>query len=122
MEQKVNVFGPVGRDVNVAGRDITTATNQSSDITKVLDELKALKELFESASISEEDKESIVDNIEVIEEQVSAEKPKKARIKNAWDSIVNVCSKLPALLSQGEKIKEAIEKVAPYIVKIVSKF
>jgi len=96
----------------VAGRDININSPHDNG-TDVKDLLKELKQLFESQQqIDPEEKELIMDDIEVITEQAEAEQPNKTRIKKAWDNITKFVVKMPMA------IEENVEKLQPLLSKI----
>lgn len=80
--------------------------------------MSQLTELFKTEELSQEEKDSAIDSIEVITEQVTATEPKKTRIKNAWKNLINLAAKAPTVLAGASKIKDAIDKSAPYIERI----
>lgn len=121
MGPTVNNYGTVQGSINNAGRDINYGSHNTNgvDIAALLKSLNELKSLIEKENIDTDDKDCVVASIEAIESEVKTENPRKGWIKNAWKTIVNFCSKAPAVLAEGTKIKDAIEKSKPYLEELV---
>ena len=93
--------------VNVGTQvDINSLINNLCDFIKNEDEIK------------EEDKEDIIDELQVISEQVNSEQPKKRRIEKAYNRVKDMVKNLPEKVLKTEALVVALEK----LVKALSKF
>ena len=93
--------------VNVGTQvDINSLINNLGDFIKNEDE------------INKEDKEDIIDELQVISEQVNSEQPKKRRIEKAYNRVKDMVKNLPEKVLKTEALVVALEK----LVKALSKF
>lgn len=118
-------IGTVNGDVNnvtgnmyKAGRDINLNSPHDNG-TDAIELLKELRTLIEKEELDQEEKESVVDDIEVITEQMESEQPNKTRIKKAWESLAKFAAKVPAAVEGAVKIKETVEKIYPQLQTLV---
>ena len=88
---------------NVSVTDVETIKNLCSDI---------LKDLSGLNTISEDDKEIIIDDIETIQSEVSSGSPKKIKLKKAWTSIQGFLTKIPSGLTVALQLTELSEKMS----------
>lgn len=109
----------IGGDFNNAGRDININKVDNSN-TDIIEILKELSDLLTKENLNEEDKDSALDCVELIQEQISAEEPKKHRIKNAWEKLISIVEKVPAIVSGVSKMKTALEAAQPQLQQLVS--
>ena len=95
--------GTISSVNNVSVTDVETIKNLCSDI---------LKDLSGLNTISEDDKEIIIDDIETIQSEVSSGSPKKIKLKKAWTSIQGFLTKIPSGLTVALQLTELSEKMS----------
>ena len=91
---------------NVGGHD-NTVKNTQNDLSGFFDALVQLREL--SFSLTEKEREDLEDCIEVIEEEVPKDEPKKGLLRKAWHSVEEIC--------KSEVFQTALKTVTPYVIK-----
>lgn len=107
MNLKNQSFGTVNGSVNNIenGNAYNTINVNSTETDKIMTLLKDFKELILSESeLSDENKEDILDDVEVISEQITASEPKVSRVRNAVKRLGNIITTLPASMQFTEKI------------------
>jgi glucosamine 6-phosphate synthetase-like amidotransferase/phosphosugar isomerase protein len=95
-----------------AGRDININSPHDNG-TDAVDLLKELRILIEKEDFDTEEKESVVDDIEVITEQIESEQPNKTRVKKAWERLTKFATQIPVAVEGAVKIKETVEQIYP---------
>ncbi|WHL23935.1 hypothetical protein QLH62_01935 [Streptococcus iniae] len=97
--------GTISSVNNVSVTDVETVKKLCSDI---------LIDLAGLNMFSEDDKEIIIDDIETIQSEVSADSPKKIKLKKAWNSIHGFILKIPAGLGITLQFMELGEKLSTF--------
>lgn len=119
IENSTIINGVSGSNNNFgANSNITVNSYNNGNQEELFNLMSQLTELFKAENLSQDDKDSVIDSIEVITEQVTAKEPKKARIKNAWNNIISIASKVPVALAEVSKLKDVIDKSSTYIESI----
>ena len=103
---------------NIISNNNINITNQSSE--ELINEIcKKLIDLLKEEKIDKELKESIIDDIETIQEETNKEEPKVVKIKNAYQNVKEFVVNLPKGLSKLTAIttgfKELIEAIGSLI-------
>lgn len=92
--------------VNVGTQvDINSLINNLCDFIKNEDEIK------------EEDKEDIIDELQVISEQVNSEQPKKRRIEKAYNRVKEMVINLPEKVLKAEAFVVGLDKLVKALIK-----
>lgn len=106
---------------NIAQRDIhlNNITN-ANDIAAIKDLLSNIKIIIGDIKLTEhQEKESIVDDVETIEEQLFDENPKIIKIKKAFEGLKKFVSKLPSGVATTtlmvNQLIELEEKLRPFL-------
>lgn len=119
MEKKSNsVVNNIGvnhgtvNTTNSGGIINSTQINNANEIDKLVKELKPI--INDNQDLKSEDRENLIDDLEVVEEQINSEIPKRLRIKKAFTNIINFSKVLPEGLETGSnifiKLQEFIDK------------
>ncbi|KUP25777.1 hypothetical protein [Paenibacillus sp. DMB5] len=86
-----NIYQNIGNNygnVNAAGRDVTYSGNISdNDISEIKALIEKLLPTIQGIDLTEEEKESLTDDLETISEQLDSPKPKFPRLKKAMENI-----------------------------------
>lgn len=97
----------------------TTNVNTTSEILEIVEKLI---ELIAKQDIDSNEKESVIDDLEIIKEQINSSEPKPQRLKKAVQGIYTVLQKTPALLSLFTQItinsQNLFDKVNQFIEKL----
>lgn len=109
---------------NIAERDIhsinNSNTNDIKDIVALISEVKMSIE--GTKEIEQENKEEVLDDLDVIQEQVESEKPKYVKLKKAYSGIKNFLVKLPQNITTATliatKLNELGQKIEPILERI----
>lgn len=113
--------------VNVADRNSSIKSNNTmlisdNDIEKITQLISKLKEEISKSAVSNEEKENVVDDLDIIQEQLNDSVTKPARFKKAVSNIKNflVTSSgvIGAGVTLGNNINKLVEMVNPIIEKI----
>lgn len=67
--------------------------------------------------IEEEDKEDIIDELQVISEQVNSEQPKKRRIEKAYNRVKDMVKNLPEKVLKAEVLVVGLDKLVKALIK-----
>lgn len=120
-----NIYQNIGNNygsVNAAGRDVSYTGNiANNDISEIKALIEKLLPTIQSSELTDEEKESLSDDLDTIKEQLESSTPKLPRLKKALENIkrfVAVTSKgmasTTALLTDWQKL---IEKVGEFFGK-----
>lgn len=109
----INNKGSVNTTNNGGTINSTQINNANEiEIDKLIKELKTI--INDTQDLKSEDRENLIDDLEVVEEQINSKNPKQLRIKKAFNSIVNFTKFLPEGLAKGSnifiKLQEFIDK------------
>lgn len=107
-------------NMNVAGGNVNAVNivsqGNNEDLLKTID---YLKNFVMTQDIEKEEKESALDDLDTIEEQISNNNPKKIKIRKAYDGFKAFISKLPQAIATGtliaSKLEELHSKLQPLI-------
>eukprot|EP00831_Metopus_contortus_P076318 TRINITY_DN703_c0_g1_i3.p3 TRINITY_DN703_c0_g1~~TRINITY_DN703_c0_g1_i3.p3 ORF type:complete len:178 (-),score=26.03 TRINITY_DN703_c0_g1_i3:448-981(-) len=138
----INVLGGIKMDVENAGFSVTQtvsgnnygslnaakgniySTNNAgnNEAENIIDLVKSLKGLINNEELNEvnkDDKESVIDDLDTIEEQINSDSTKTVKLKKAYEGIKSFISKIPSALTTGTliatKAEELYEKLKPMI-------
>jgi hypothetical protein len=116
-------IGSNAGQVNISqGSSTINATNNvtmvQNDIERILELANALSGQIKDSDIVQEDKDCIIDDIEIIKEQLTLDQPKPSRIKKALASI----GKLDAVFVKGTTIALAINNFNQQVTELLNKF
>jgi len=106
--------------MNAAGGDVNSVNivNQG-DKEELINTINYLKTFIMTQEADKEEKESVLDDLDTIEEQVANEKPKSIKIKKAYEGVKIFISKLPNAIATGTlivtKVEELYSKLKPLI-------
>ena len=105
---------------NIANRDICSVnTTTAADITEICKIIDTLRPLIIKSNMDEGEKENLIDDLDVIQEQIVSKEPKVSRIKKAYQNIKTFLSKAPAAIAEGSTIitksQDLVEKVKSFI-------
>lgn len=109
---------------NIAERDIHSINNANTNgIKDIIALISEAKMSIEGAKeIEQENKEEILDDLEVIQEQVESEKPKYVKLKKAYSGIKNFLFNLPQNIATATliatKLNELGQKIEPILERI----
>ena len=67
--------------------------------------------------VNEEDKEDIIDELQVISEQVNSEQPKKRRIEKAYNRVKEMVKNLPEKALKAEALVVGLDKLVKALIK-----
>lgn len=67
--------------------------------------------------INKEDKEDIIDELQVINEQVNSEQPKKRRIEKAYNRVKEMVKNLPEKVLKAEALVVGLDKLVKALIK-----
>lgn len=67
--------------------------------------------------INKEDKEDIIDELQVISEQVNSEQPKKRRIEKAYNRVKEMVKNLPEKVLKAEALVVELDKLVKALIK-----
>lgn len=107
---------------NVSEGDIysNNIVNLDKDVDKneILDITTKIIKLLNEEKFDNDEKESIIDDLQTIQEQVKEVEPKKVKIKKAYNNIKDFVLKIPATLTQATLITEALNKLMQELGKL----
>lgn len=84
---------------------------QGAELEAVVSSIKALL----NDNIAEADKEIIIDSVDVIQEELQKDNPKKGFLKTAWTGIETTIQKIPEAVQLVENINKLGTMVLPYL-------
>ncbi|MFJ7890376.1 hypothetical protein ACIQYL_20150 [Lysinibacillus xylanilyticus] len=84
---------------------------QGSELETIITSIKALL----TDDISEINKEIIIDNVDVIQEELQKENPKKGFLKTAWSGIENTIKMIPDAVQLVDNLNKLGTIVGPYL-------
>lgn len=105
---------------NIANRDIHSVnTTTATDIAEICKLINNIRPFINSSDLDPEEKESLIDDLDVIEEQVTSERPKESRLKKAYGNFTNFISRAPdaikAVTTFASNSQDLIEKVKTFM-------
>lgn len=110
-----NIYGNNSGTIN-AGTTINSTNNiLQNDLKVITDLIQLLKSEIAVSTASKEEKDSALDYLETIEEQVISETPKIPKLKNAIKGIKDFTSTAIFTQKVVENIQSLISSVAPYV-------
>lgn len=104
--------------MNAAGGNINSVNvvNQG-DKEELINTINYLKTFIMTQEIDKEEKESVLDDLDTIQEQVTNEKPKGIKIRKAYEGVKAFISKVPNAIATGTliitKVEELYSKLKP---------
>lgn len=106
--------------MNVAKENINSVNIvNESDKEELISIIKYLKTFVMTQEIDKEEKESVLDDLDTIEEQVTNKTPRSIKIKKAYDGVKSFIGKIPGTLATGTliitKVEELYSKLKPLI-------
>lgn len=102
--------------VNIANDNSTITSNQTNNIHgEELDNLIVSIKALLNDDIPQEEKELINDNIDIIQEELKKENPKKGFLKVAWSGIETTTEKISQAASLIEKLGKLKLLIKPFI-------
>jgi hypothetical protein len=112
--------------VNVADRNSTITSNNNinineNDIESIAKIITSLKEEINKIGIPNEEKESVIDDLDIIQEQVDESISKPARFKKAFNNIKNFLSSSTAVVGAGIALSDGITKLIEIVKPIIDK-
>ena len=94
--------------LNIA-QDNGTVTAQQKNTAEILTLKKAIKDLKDNAiDLSDEDRDEVFECTDIIEEEMTSEKPKKSVVRIAYENMKSIASKVP----QAVEFAAAIAQIA----------
>ena len=105
-----------GGQVNIAEDNATVNATQNNGIddAQLQKLLKAIKD--NAIDLSEEDREELFENIEVIETEASSAKPKKSIFKTAVKGLNGIKERFPQMIELGAAIAELAGFVMEHVI------
>ena len=106
--------------INAAGGNINSVNIVSqSGKEELIDIISYLKTFIMTQDTDKEEKESVLDDLDIIQEQITNENPKGIKIKKAYEGIKAFISKVPTAVATGTiiitKVEELYLKLKPLI-------
>lgn len=119
MEKEANKGVNISIGTNYGANNVVSQGNITSTNTvnlgvekeSISSLIKELTELLKQESIDEEERESILDDLECLQEQVISSEPKKVRVKKIYENIKGFALNIPKGLKYGTIILEGINKL-----------
>lgn len=111
----ININGGQAQ-VNIARENSSITANQTNNIhgPELESIISSIKTLL-TDEISAADKEIIIDSLDVIDEELKKDTPKKGFLKTAWNGIETTVQKIPDAVQLIENINKLGGIVAPYL-------
>ncbi|WP_079914797.1 hypothetical protein [Paenibacillus sp. 32352] len=114
-----NIYQNIGNNygnVNAAGRDVTYTGNiTNNDVTEIKALIEKLLPAIQASELSVDEKESLTDDLETIQEQVESPNPKLPRLRKAMENIKSYMASASkgvvattALLTDWQKLVEKV--------------
>lgn len=120
-----NINGTVNGNVNMAGRDINIGTENTDKIYGLLAEIKScIEDMNKVQEIQSEDRENVMDDIAVLEEQCKNKNASIVKIRKAIGGIVAFVKSIPdkvagatLLVTKVTELQEVLQKLVENISK-----
>ena len=111
----INVNGGQAQ-VNIANDYATVTANQTNNVRgEELDKLVGSIKILLTDDIPRDEKEMINDNVDIIQEELKKDNPKKGFLKAAWSGIETAMEKVPKAVSLIESLGKLKVFVKPFI-------
>ncbi|MDP4145800.1 MAG: hypothetical protein Q8936_15145 [Bacillota bacterium] len=106
--------------INASGGNINSVNMVSQgDKEELINTINYLKTFIMSEEADKEEKESALDDLDTIQEQVTNDKPKGIKIKKAYEGVKAFICKIPTVVSTGTlvvtKVEELYSRLKPLI-------
>lgn len=105
---------------NITSTNMVNVNNKSSE-ESINEICKVVIDLLKKENIDEELKESIVDDIETIQEETNKEEPRTIKIKKAYDNVKKFALKLPEGLIKLTAIATGLDKLISAVSSLFGK-
>lgn len=108
--------------VNIADRGSainSTMIINNNDLAKIIELINSIKNGINNLDIDNEEKESIIDDMEIIDEQVNESIPKPTRFKKAFNNIKNFISNAALVTGAGVTVATNINLLLEYLKPII---
>lgn len=111
----ININGGQAQ-VNISRENSTITAHQTNNIhgAELESIITSIKTLL-TDEISEANKEIIIDNLDVINDELKKDNPKKGFLKTAWNGIETTIQKIPDAVQLVENIKKLGTFIEPYL-------
>lgn len=123
-EAQFTVNQTVGRDnygnMNIANGNINAINSVNNDQKEeLIDLIKFLKLSIMEQDVPKDEKESVLDDLDTIEDQIESESPKAIKLRKCIDGVKKFVSKLPNSLSTGTLIMSKAEELCSKIKQLI---
>ena len=110
--------------VNIADRNSNIQSDNNikqNDIQTIIELINAIKDNIKELDLEKDEKENILDDVEVVEEQVQSNITKPARIKKAFNNIKDFLTNTSLLTGVGITLANNIQQLVTIVQPIIDK-
>ena len=110
--------------VNIADRNSNIQSDNNikqNDIQNIIELINAIKDNIKELDLEKDEKENILDDVEVVEEQVQSNITKPARIKKAFNNIKDFLTNTSLLTGVGITLANNIQQLVTIVQPIIDK-
>ena len=110
--------------VNIADRRSNIQSDniiKQNDMQNIIELVNSIKENIKDLDLDNNEKESIIDDVEVIQEQVQSNITKPTRIKKAFNNIKDFLTNTALLTGAGISLANNIQQLVTIVQPIIDK-
>ncbi len=110
--------------VNIADRNSNIQSDNNikqNDIQNIIELINAIKDNIKELDLEKNEKENILDDVEVVEEQVQRNITKPARIKKAFNNIKDFLTNTSLLTGVGITLANNLQQLVTIVQSIIDK-
>ena len=110
--------------VNIADRRSNIQSDniiKQNDMQNIIELVNSIKENIKDLDLDNNEKESIIDDVEVVQEQVQSNITKPTRIKKAFNNIKDFLTNTALLTGTGISLANNIQQLVTIVQPIIDK-
>ena len=110
--------------VNIADRRSNIQSDniiKQNDMQNIIELVNSIKENIKDLNLDNNEKESIIDDVEVVQEQVQSNITKPTRIKKAFNNIKDFLTNTALLTGAGISLANNIQQLVTIVQPIIDK-